>query len=125
MNTAGRVRAERRLTAILAADVAGYSRLIGADEEDVSGAIQPALERDERERVSRRPPESLDAWESYHRGMWHFAKYEEAELGLARSFFERAVALDPGFAAAYSALALSIFWKLWRCGRTRERKHAG
>src|SRR5947207_525967 len=33
MNTGGRVRAERRLAAILAADVAGYSRLIGADEE--------------------------------------------------------------------------------------------
>jgi adenylate cyclase len=26
-------RVERRLTAVLAADVAGYSRLIGADEE--------------------------------------------------------------------------------------------
>ena len=33
MNTEGRVRAERRLAAILAADVAGYSRLIGVDEE--------------------------------------------------------------------------------------------
>ena len=74
--------------------------------QNVCGAIQPALERGERERVSRRPPESLDAWESYHRGMWHFAKYEEADLGLARVFFERAVALDPRFAAAYSALAL-------------------
>jgi adenylate cyclase len=27
-------RVERRLVAILAADIAGYSRLIGADEED-------------------------------------------------------------------------------------------
>ena len=33
METGGRVRTERRLAAILAADVAGYSRLIGADEE--------------------------------------------------------------------------------------------
>ncbi len=33
MNTEGRNRVERRLAAILAADVAGYSRLIGADEE--------------------------------------------------------------------------------------------
>src|ERR1043165_1288450 len=33
MNTGGVVRAELRLAAILAADVAGYSRLIGADEE--------------------------------------------------------------------------------------------
>ena len=33
MNTRGRECAERRLAAILAADVAGYSRLMGADEE--------------------------------------------------------------------------------------------
>jgi adenylate cyclase len=33
MNTGGANRAERRLAAILAADIAGYSRLIGADEE--------------------------------------------------------------------------------------------
>src|SRR5438105_3642546 len=33
METGGRNRAERRLAAILAADVAGYSGLIGADEE--------------------------------------------------------------------------------------------
>ena len=33
MNTGARIRTERRLAAILAADIAGYSRLIGADEE--------------------------------------------------------------------------------------------
>src|ERR1700693_2347332 len=33
METGGRNRAERRLAAVLAADVAGYSRLIGANEE--------------------------------------------------------------------------------------------
>ena len=33
MSTRGRERTERRLAAILAADVAGYSRLIGEDEE--------------------------------------------------------------------------------------------
>ena len=32
MEPSGRGRVERRLAAILAADVAGYSRLIGADE---------------------------------------------------------------------------------------------
>jgi adenylate cyclase len=34
MNTRSRDRVERRLAAILAADVAGYSRLMGVDEED-------------------------------------------------------------------------------------------
>jgi adenylate cyclase len=33
MNTTGQNRTQRRLAAILAADVSGYSRLIGADEE--------------------------------------------------------------------------------------------
>src|ERR1700737_539643 len=33
MESAGQARVERRLAAILAADVAGYSRLIEADEE--------------------------------------------------------------------------------------------
>jgi len=33
MNTGVRIRTERRLAAILAADIAGYSRLIGAEEE--------------------------------------------------------------------------------------------
>ena len=35
-------RMERRLAAILAADVAGYSRLIGADEEGTLDAAQGA-----------------------------------------------------------------------------------
>jgi class 3 adenylate cyclase len=34
MNSGQQSRVERRLAAILAADVAGYSRLMGADEED-------------------------------------------------------------------------------------------
>ena len=33
-------RVERRLTAILAADVAGYSRLMGADEEGTLAALK-------------------------------------------------------------------------------------
>ena len=54
----------------------------------VSAAIQPALERSERERSARKPADSLDAWESYHRGMWHFSKVEVAENERARSFFQ-------------------------------------
>ena len=40
MNAEGRNRPERRLAAILAADVAGYSRLIGADEEGTLAALR-------------------------------------------------------------------------------------
>ena len=73
----------------------------------VSGAILPAVERSERERAARKPPHNLDAWENYHRGMWHFANVEAAENEKARSFFERAIELDPRFAPAEAALALT------------------
>jgi adenylate cyclase len=73
----------------------------------VSAAIQPALERSERERAVRKSPDSLDAWESYHRGMWHFAKVDADENQKARSFFRRSIELDPQFAPAAAALALT------------------
>jgi adenylate cyclase len=46
MEPAGPARVERRLAAILAANVAGYSRLIEADEEGTLGRAQGAARRD-------------------------------------------------------------------------------
>ena len=71
----------------------------------VSAAIKPALERSER--VVRKPADSLDAWESYHRGMWHFSKVEATENEKARSFFQRSIELDSQFARPVAALALT------------------
>lgn len=73
----------------------------------VCEAIQPRVERSERERAALKAPERLDAWESYHRGMWHLASTEAAENTMARGFFARAMQLDPQFARADAALAQS------------------
>ena len=43
MKPAGHSRVERRLAAILAADVAGYSRLMGADEEGTHKRLKAHL----------------------------------------------------------------------------------
>jgi hypothetical protein len=43
MATPGQDRVERRLAAILAADVAGYSRLTGLDEEGTHARLQDHL----------------------------------------------------------------------------------
>ena len=71
----------------------------------MSAAVLPAVERSERERAVRKPPESLDAWECYHRGLWHFSKFEPVDNKLAIDFLERAIVLDLRFAAAHGALA--------------------
>ncbi|WP_119420508.1 winged helix-turn-helix domain-containing protein [Desertibaculum subflavum] len=73
----------------------------------VSAAILPAMERSESERAARKPPDSLDAWDCYYRGMWHFAKIEAVEIENARTFFRRALDLDPRFAPAAAALSLN------------------
>src|SRR5713226_1058016 len=74
----------------------------------VSAASLPTMERSERERASRKPPDSLDAWECYHRGLWHFSKVEAAESARAIGFFERAIELDRDFAAAHAALSTAL-----------------
>ena len=67
----------------------------------------------ERQRVSRKPPDSLDAWEVYHRGLWHFLNQEPSENQLAKGFFQRAIDLNSGFAAGHYALALCSVWDGW------------
>jgi adenylate cyclase len=71
----------------------------------VAAAIGPAIVDAERQRAVRKLPENLDAWEAYQRGLWHLSKHEPAENESARRYFERAIAIDPNFSPAYSALA--------------------
>jgi adenylate cyclase len=63
-----------------------YDRELGdlfAVQEEIATsvaiAIRPAIEHSERERAARKPPESLDAWECYQRGMHHLW-YQDVSL---------------------------------------------
>ncbi|HVC55886.1 MAG TPA: tetratricopeptide repeat protein [Stellaceae bacterium] len=73
--------------------------------EAVSIAIAPAVDAAERQRAMRKPPDSLDAWAAYQRGLWHFARANRDDNALAEEYFQRAIELDPGFAAGHSYLA--------------------
>jgi adenylate cyclase len=79
----------------------------------VAGVIEPALAEAEQQRVLRKPPERLDAWEAYQRGLWHFNKYGPEENQTAQTFFRRAVALDPNFAPGHYGYALALQWEIW------------
>jgi adenylate cyclase len=45
----------------------------------VVGIIEPALTEAEQQGVLRKPPERLDSWEAFQRGLWHFYKYAPEE----------------------------------------------
>src|SRR6202049_3064178 len=74
--------------------------------EAVTIAIAPAIAEAERQRAMRRPPESLDAWAAYQRGLWHLSKVTMEDFTIALKLFETGTHLDPGFAGCYSGLAL-------------------
>ena len=74
------------------------------------GAIEPELSKAEEGIASVKSPELLSAWDAYQRGMWHLHKKKPDDFASAKSFFERAISLDPGFASAYSGLALVLFY---------------
>jgi len=78
---------------------------------NVCASILPRMERAERERVARRSPDDLDAWEAYHRGTWHYCKLELPQTERARAFFMRAVEIDSAFADAHAGIAMTFLPK--------------
>jgi TolB-like protein/Tfp pilus assembly protein PilF len=67
------------------------------------------IELAERNRAILKPPNSLDAWEAHHRGLWHMYRFNRNDNEQARHFFDMAVRLDPTFARAYAGLSFTHF----------------
>ncbi len=78
--------------------------------EAIVTAIEPELATAERRRVQRKPVESLDAWESYQRGLWHVFRYEPGDSAKAQQFFHRAIELDPNLSSAHAGLAYALYY---------------
>jgi adenylate cyclase len=72
-------------------------------------AIEPQLAITERKRALRKPPESLDAWESYQRGLWHMFQFKPEDRDTTLGFFHRAIELDPTFSSAYAGLGYALY----------------
>jgi adenylate cyclase len=73
--------------------------------EAVTIAIAPAVADAERQRAMRKPPDSLDAWTAYQRGLWHHSKSTPHDNALAQKFLKQAIDLDPDFSGSYAGLA--------------------
>ena len=54
-------------------------------------------------------PDDLDAWSAYHLGLQHIYRFNRADNAAAEQLFQRAVALDPGFARAHAGLSFVHF----------------
>jgi TolB-like protein/class 3 adenylate cyclase/Tfp pilus assembly protein PilF len=73
----------------------------------VVAAIEPRLYAAENFRTSRKPPDSMDAWELLMRGLSHFWRGTREDNVVAQALLEKAVAIDPNYGRALGVLATS------------------
>ena len=86
----------------------------------IVASIASEIETIERNRAILRPPNSLDAWEAHHRGLWHMYRFSKPDNEQAQHFFEMAVRLDPTFARAYAGLSFTHFQNAFQGWAKRE-----
>src|SRR5262249_36018994 len=75
----------------------------------VVGAIEPKLRQSEIERATRKPTESLDAYDLYLRALAQTYRYTEEGLAEAVVLLRQALAIDPSYAPA----AAWVGWCRW------------
>ena len=74
----------------------------------IADALKATLTPGERIRVDSIPTRNLQAWEAYQLARQRIAKRTSAGLRDAEIFAQKAIAIDPRFALAYSALAEAL-----------------
>lgn len=85
----------------------------------IVGALQVSVSDAEHARLVRRQTDHLDAYDRFLQGQWSFFEFTAAGNARARAHYERAIELDPAFARAVAALALTYAWD-YRWGWSRD-----
>lgn len=75
----------------------------------VMSAVEVRIPFNEAQRALLQSPENLDAWSAYHLGLHHMYRFNKADNDAAAGLFERAIAMEPGFARAYAGLSFTNF----------------
>jgi len=73
----------------------------------IAAALQAELSAEEKTRIHREPTRDLQAYQLYLQGRHLFSRYTVDGVRKGIEYLEQAVARDPGYALAHSALALA------------------
>jgi len=88
----------------------------------VAGTLVPQVREAELRRALRKHPDSLEAYDCMLRGMALLYRLDVEGFAEARTWLERAIALDPGYATPYGLLAI---WHTIRVGQGWSQDPAG
>lgn len=116
---------ETRTARIIWTEVLSYKlddalRVLDEIGNKIVASLASEIEMTERNRAILRPPNSLDAWEAHHRGLWHMYRFSKEDNERASHFFKMAVRLDPTFSRAYAGLSFTHFQNAFQGWAPRE-----
>jgi adenylate cyclase len=90
----------------------------------VVAVVEPSVQKSEMERSRRKRPDSLDAYDLFLRAV-PFTSSQSAEEGrIAIEFLEKALEIDPYYAAAHALAAWCYEWRYSRAGFDEANKRA-
>jgi TolB-like protein/Flp pilus assembly protein TadD len=76
-----------------------------AISKKVADALALRLSGQEKERLSRRYTDNVEAYQLYLTGRYHWSKFTPPDIRKGIGFFEKAIELDPKYALAYFGFA--------------------
>ncbi len=89
--------------------------------ERIVAALAVKLTEDEKDRSAQRGTDSLEAYDHSLRGLEYYFRRTEEANAVARQLFEKAIALDPEYAWAYSRLGWTYATE-WSFGWSQDRE---
>ncbi|MEJ1938972.1 hypothetical protein WDZ92_52910, partial [Nostoc sp. NIES-2111] len=92
--------------------------------ERVVAVVEPSVQRHEIERARRKRPESLDAYDLFLRAVPFTASQSAEEGRIAIGYLERALEIEPDYAAAHALAAWCYEWCYSRAGFDPANKEA-
>jgi TolB-like protein/DNA-binding SARP family transcriptional activator len=96
-------------------------KLIDDVGDRIVAALASEVELAERNRAVLKAPNTLDAWEAYHRGLWHMYRFNGPDNDRAQEFFRQSIGLDPTFSRGYAGLSFTHFQNAFLL-RPQDRK---
>ena len=77
----------------------------------IAGELKIRLTKEQEQAITRKDTENLEAYDAYLKGLFHSRRKTKFDLDLGVEHLNRALAIDPNFAAAHSALAFALRFK--------------
>lgn len=80
----------------------------------IAAELKAILTPEEIKKIEKRPTENLEAYNLYLQGSFYYWRsYDSPDYNKAIDLYEKVIKLDPGFAIAYTRLAMSYLQQYW------------